>query len=345
MSDKYASNRPDDDDEDDFGLSPEDRVVLSSDLVDPYEGLEDEPADGSGAPEPPTAKKPSSQYDEASDLHDEDATDSRASAESGGDELVKESGLDLGAATSKPSLKKMFSKKEAPAPDPVSALKAEYGGSDTTSESPLPSSGFQREGIDGPIKEPTQQTASGGAGAGAGAGAGSKALNAVTMGSMILMLILLVFFGFTSFQLTGRVNQMDATLLAVGKRMVELNNSLDQLETLNKALSGTVNQGQLSNITGNESVSSGTTMSADLAAQLQEQSLQLRDILDALAQMPTQQAGLDSTTEQEIKLLTRDLSALLELEKANYLEALRAQAKTTQQEVQVEEFVAYPPPQ
>jgi dsDNA-binding SOS-regulon protein len=337
MSDKYASNRPDDDDEDDFGLSPEDRVVLSSDLVDPYEGLEDEPTDETVGSAPPTAKKPSPKYDDASDLHDEDATDARASAESGDDELVKESGLDLGAATNKPSLKKMFSKKDAPAPDPVSALKAEYGGSDRASENPAPSAGFQREGIDGPIKEPKQQNA--------GGGAGSKALNAMTMGSMILMLVLLVFFGFTSFQLTGRVNQMDATLLAVGKRMVELNNSLDQLETLNKALSGTVSQGQLSNITGNESAGSGTTMSADLAAQLQEQSLQLRDILDALAQMPTQRAGLDPTTEQEIKLLTRDLSALLELEKANYLEALRAQAKTTQQEVQEEEFVAYPPPQ
>ena len=331
MSDKYASNRPDDDDEDDFGLSPEDRVVLSSDLVDPYEGLEDEPSDGAGTPEAPVATRSSSKYDDVGAFDEEGPADSRSSAESGDEALVKESGLDLNAGASKPGLKKMFSKKEAPAPDPVSALKAEYGSSDRASESP--STGFQREGIDGPIKEAKQQS---------GGNAG-KALNAMTMGSMILMLVLLVFFGFTSFQLTGRVNQMDATLLAVGKRMVELNNSLDQLETLNKALSGAVNQGQLSTV--NEAASSGTTMSADLAAQLQEQSLQLRDILDALAQMPTQRAGLDPTTEQEIKLLTRDLSALLELEKANYLEALRAQAKTTQQEVQQEEFVAYPPPQ
>ena len=335
MSDKYASNRPDDDDEDDFGLSPEDRVVLSSDLVDPYEGLEDEPSDGAGTPEAPVATRSSSKYDDVGAFDEEGPADSRSSAESGDEALVKESGLDLNAGASKPGLKKMFSKKEAPAPDPVSALKAEYGDSDRVPESPSPSTGFQREGIDGPIKEPKSQGASG--------GAGGKALNAMTMGSMILMLVLLVFFGFTSFQLTGRVNQMDATLLAVGKRMVELNNSLDQLETLNKALSGAVSQGPLSTV--NEAASSGTTMSADLAAQLQEQSLQLRDILDALAQMPTQRAGLDPTTEQEIKLLTRDLSALLELEKANYLEALRAQAKTTQQEVQQEEFVAYPPPQ
>ena len=135
---------------------------------------------------------------------------------------------------------------------------------------------------------------------------------------------------------------MDATLLAVGKRMVELNNSLDQLETLNQTLRGTV-QGQVeSGGVVSQNVSS-VQLDQAVTEQLREQSAQLRDILDALAAIPTQRAGFDPQTEQEIKSLTRDLSALLELEKANYLEALRAQAKTSDEQQQTEELVSYPP--
>lgn len=311
-SDKYASNRPDDDDEDDFGLSPEDNIVLSSDLVDPYEGTEED-SEASALPD--------DDFDAATGTRNDYPT----SDESSGDDsdLVRETGLE--PEPSKPKaggLKKMFSKPDTPSTDPVAALRAEHGESQRS---------FQREGINGPITD----NKSGGADSG-------KGLNIMAVGSMVAMLVLLVFFGFTSFQLTGRVNQMDATLLAVGKRMVELNNSLDQLETLNQTLRGTV-QGQVeSGGVVSQSVSS-VQLDQAVTEQLREQSAQLRDILDALAAIPTQRAGFDPQTEQEIKSLTRDLSALLELEKANYLEALRAQAKSSGDQQQAEELVSYPP--
>lgn len=164
----------------------------------------------------------------------------------------------------------------------------------------------------------------------------------MAIGSTVAMLVLLLFFGFTSFQLTGRVNQVDATLLAVGKRMVELNNSLDQLETLNQTLSGAVQSQDGSGGAVSPSVGS-VQLDQAVSEQLREQSAQLRDILDALAAILTQRTGFDPQTEQEIKSLTRDLSGLLELEKANYLEALRAQAKSTGEQAQTEELVSYPP--
>lgn len=308
-SDKSASNRPDDDDEDDFGLSPEDNIVLSSDLVDPYEGTEDDSV--------PNAL-PDDDFDVSATAADFSRSDESSADD---DDLVKETGLE--PEPSKPKaggLKKMFSKPDTPSTDPVAALRAEHGESTQS---------FQREGINGPITESNSR----------GAGSG-KGLNIMAVGSMVAMLVLLVFFGFTSFQLTGRVNQMDATLLAVGKRMVELNNSLDQLETLNQTLRGTVQADAGGAVS--QSVSS-VQLDQAVTEQLREQSAQLRDILDALAAIPTQRAGFDPQTEQEIKSLTRDLSALLELEKANYLEALRAQAKTSDEQQQTEALVSYPP--
>lgn len=307
-SDKYASNRPDDDDEDDFGLSPEDNIVLSSDLVDPYEGTED----NSG---------PDALPDDAFDIPTETAESaSRSEGSTADNELVKETGLEPEPKAG--GLKKMFSKSDTSPNDPVAALRAEHGESKQT---------LQREGINGPITEKASGSTDSG-----------KGLNLMAVGSMVAMLVLLVFFGFTSFQLTGRVNQMDATLLAVGKRMVELNNSLDQLETLNQTLRGTV-QGQIeSGAPINQNVNS-VQLDQAVTEQLREQSAQLRDILDALATIPTQRAGFDPQTEQEIKSLTRDLSALLELEKANYLEALRAQASSVNDQKQAEELVSYPP--
>lgn len=216
----------------------------------------------------------------------------------------------------------MFSNSDTPSSDPVTALRAEHGESQQS---------FQREGIDGPITDNT----TGNAGS-------NKGLNIVAIGSTVAMLVLLLFFGFTSFQLTGRVNQVDATLLAVGKRMVELNNSLDQLETLNQTLSGAVQSQDGSGGAVSPSVGS-VQLDQAVSEQLREQSAQLRDILDALAAILTQRTGFDPQTEQEIKSLTRDLSGLLELEKVNYLEALRAQAKSTGEQAQTEELVSYPP--
>ena len=306
-SDKYASNRPDDDEEDDFGLSAEDNIVLSSDLIDPYEGAEEGIADES--------------FLSPTDDPEEPELGAHHSTEDS--ELVRETGF--APDPDKPQaggLKKMFSKSENSASDPVAALRAEHGEQQQS---------FQREGINGPIS----------ASSSAGTNPPSKGLNLLATGSMIAMLILLVFFGFTSVQLSGRVKQVDATLLAVGKRMVELNNSLDQLETLNQALSGAVqNPSELGSLTS-QNVGS-VQLDQAVTEQLREQSVQLRDILDALATLPSQRAGFDPQTEQEIKNLTRDLSALLELEKANYLEALRAQA-TSSKEEEAEELVSYPP--
>lgn len=82
-SDKYASNRPDDDEEDDFGLSPEDNIVLSSDLVDPYEGTEDDSL---------SSASPDDELNSAADESNDRLSDEILSAQDDG--LVKESGLE-----------------------------------------------------------------------------------------------------------------------------------------------------------------------------------------------------------------------------------------------------------
>ena len=138
---------------------------------------------------------PDDELNSAADESNDRLSDEILSAQDDG--LVKESGLEPeGKKPKASSLKKMFSNSDTPSSDPVAALRAEHGESQQS---------FQREGIDGPITDNT----TGNAGS-------KKGLNIVAIGSTVAMLVLLLFFGFTSFQLTGRVNQVDATLLAVG---------------------------------------------------------------------------------------------------------------------------------
>ena len=131
---------------------------------------------------------------------------------------------------------------------------------------------------------------------------------------------------------------MNDTILAVGKRMIELNQTIDQLELIAQTMAPDEPQdGDASTEATGKSI-----LNTELKKQLDEQTLQLKDILDALAVSSPNNVGLDPATERQIKLLTRDLAALLELEKANYLEAMRNQA-TTQQAKPVEPIVTYPP--
>ena len=115
-SDKYASNRPDDDDEDDFGLSPEDNIVLSSDLVDPYEGTEEDSV---------ASALPDDDFDAASGADNDYPTSDESSADDS--DLVRETGLEPEPSKPKAAgLKKMFSKPDDRDADSGAALRAEH---------------------------------------------------------------------------------------------------------------------------------------------------------------------------------------------------------------------------
>lgn len=168
---------------------------------------------------------------------------------------------------------------------------------------------------------------------------GSSILTTVAaLAGVLVLATLLIFFSISSYQLSSRIETMNDTILAVGKRMIELNQTIDQLELIAQTMASDEPQdGDASTEGAGKSI-----LNTELKKQLDEQTLQLKDILDALAVSSPNNVGLDPATERQIKLLTRDLAALLELEKANYLEAMRNQA-TTQQAKPVEQIVTYPP--
>lgn len=158
------------------------------------------------------------------------------------------------------------------------------------------------------------------------------------LAGVLVLATLLIFFSISSYQLSTRIETMNETVLAVGKRVIELNQAIDRLGPIMQA--STPENAEAAELTNKTTLDAA--LPAELKTQLDAQALQLKSILDALASTSSNKVGLDPATERQIKVLTRDLAALLELEKANYLEAIRNQT-ATQEAKREEPVITYPP--
>jgi hypothetical protein len=158
------------------------------------------------------------------------------------------------------------------------------------------------------------------------------------LAGVLVLATLLIFFSISSYQLSTRIEAMNDTVLAVGKRVIELNQAIDRLGPLTQ-VSKTEDAGMDDVV---DAKTADTALPSELKTQLDAQALQLKSILNTLAATSSNKVGLDPATERQIKALTKDLAALLELEKANYLQAIRNQ--TAIQEAKREEpVITYPP--
>jgi archaellum component FlaC len=176
----------------------------------------------------------------------------------------------------------------------------------------------------------------------------------VLFGSVAALLVAVGLFSFMSFQLSDRVSKVDAMLMAVSKRVIDMNSALSSFERLNMAIAELAVQ--------QEKFASNQVALARAVADTQETTNELRDkvpevtaktvgektdnVVNQIASLEKslQNQGRESvkvtgsvanlgkrlkTLEEKLEKVDRlnaDVEALIKLERDNYLEVLRRQA-------------------
>lgn len=170
----------------------------------------------------------------------------------------------------------------------------------------------------------------------------------VVMGVVSLVTLLsLMFIVVTGIRMNSRINQLDATLLAVAQRAVALNEGLSSLETINESVGKLAGQVEvLARATGevgtrlDQSAKQSETLASQIPAKTAEQvaasSQNLARQFEGLntrlqAQSAAVQAlgrdvqALKSATAN-VEKLNRDVQALVTLQRERYLEAMQRNA-------------------
>lgn len=175
----------------------------------------------------------------------------------------------------------------------------------------------------------------------------------IVLGSTaVLMLISIGFFAAMGVRLISKVNQLDATVMTVGKRAVELNTSLESLGLMSEKIAElTVQQEQLAK--------SQTELEQRIAATLASSTESVQKVPEALAkqmaastsgvtkqveglgaQLKTQAGAVQAlskdvkalqSTVGDVNVLKRDVQALVTLQRERYLEQLQKQAAAAQE--------------
>lgn len=189
----------------------------------------------------------------------------------------------------------------------------------------------------------------------------------ILSGSAGALLVALGLFAFMSFQLADRVVKVDAMIVAVSKRIVEMNSSLDELSDLNASITGvSADQRRFSEAQANyaESLQGLEQEVKDLSLSLpnttansvEEKTSQVVTKIDRLeASIASQKNAISSASggieklEQKIRALedklqgvtklNRSVTALVALEREDYIAVLREQAEAQKQRLAVEEGV------
>ena len=189
----------------------------------------------------------------------------------------------------------------------------------------------------------------------------ARLLLAITGGVLIISLI---FFLIMGVRLVSRINQLDAMLMAVGKRVVELNSGMESLEGVNQSvkeltsqqLALTKSQGQIegridASLKQSESLvqkvpsetAKQVAVSSDsVIRQVQGINAKLQTQANAVQAMGNEVKSL-KTAVGNVDGLKRDVEALVTLQKERYLETVQKNTATTSRERAVQ-FPRYSAP-
>ncbi len=168
-----------------------------------------------------------------------------------------------------------------------------------------------------------------------------------------LMLICLIFFLVMGVRMNSRINQLDTMMLAVGKRVVDLNVGLESLDVINRSIESlTAQQVEQAKTQGlieerindalKKSESMVKTVPGETAKQVAATSENLLKQVQSINSRLQSQAGAVQTLGNEVKALkgavgnvdklNNDVQALVTLQKERYLETLQKNNANTNRE-------------
>jgi len=172
-----------------------------------------------------------------------------------------------------------------------------------------------------------------------------------------LLLVCLIFFLTMGVRMNSRINQLDSMMLAVGKRVVDLNAGLESLDVINKSIETLTaqqveqvkTQGQLETRI-NEALKKSETMvqgvPGETAKQVAATSDNLLKQVQGINSKLQTQAGAVQALGSEVKALkgavgnvdklNRDVEALVTLQKERYLETIQKNNSTQSREKAVQ---------
>lgn len=168
-----------------------------------------------------------------------------------------------------------------------------------------------------------------------------------------VLLFCLVFFLAMGVRMNSRINQLDTMMLAVGKRVVDLNVGLESLDTINRSIEGLTaqqveqakSQGQIEGRI-NEALKKSETMvqtvpgetakqvaatSDNLAKQVQGMNSRLQSQANAVQTLGNEVKALKGAVGNVDKL-NQDVQALVTLQRERFLETLQKSSATTNRE-------------
>jgi hypothetical protein len=179
-----------------------------------------------------------------------------------------------------------------------------------------------------------------------------KSSTIVLVSTATLMLISIGFFTAMGIRLVSKVNQLDATVMTVGKRAVELNTSLESLGLMSEKIAElTVQQEQLAKSQTELEQRIATTLATStesvqkvpeaLAKQMAASTSGVTKQVEGLGAQLKSQAGAVQALSKDVKalqstvgdvnVLKRDVQALVTLQRERYLEQLQKQAAAAQE--------------
>ena len=178
----------------------------------------------------------------------------------------------------------------------------------------------------------------------------ARLLLAVTGGVMLVSLLFVLVMGV---RMNSRINQLDAMLMAVGKRVVDLNAGMESLDVINRSIESlTAQQSEQAKSQGqiegriNEALKKSETLvqtvpgetakqvaasSDNLLKQVQGINSRLQSQASAVQSLGNEVKALKSTVGNVDKL-NRDVEALVTLQKERYLETLQKNSANTNRE-------------
>jgi hypothetical protein len=179
-----------------------------------------------------------------------------------------------------------------------------------------------------------------------------------------LLIICLIFFLVMGVRMNSRINQLDTMMLAVGKRVVDLNAGLESLDVINRSIE-TLNAQQAEQVKTqglieqriNEALKKSETMVQTVPGETAKQVAAssdnlLKQVQGINSRLQTQASAVQSLGNEvkslkgavgNVDKLNRDVEALVVLQKERYLETLQKNSTATNREKAVQFPRANPP--
>ena len=179
-----------------------------------------------------------------------------------------------------------------------------------------------------------------------------KTSTIVLASTAVLMVVSIGFFAAMGVRLISKVNQLDATVMTVGKRAVELNTSLESLGLMGEKIAElTLQQEQLAKSQNELEQRIASTLAAStesvqkvpeaLAKQMATSTSGVTKQVEGLGTQLKNQAGAVQALSKDVKalqstvgdvnVLKRDVQALVTLQRERYLEQLQKQTAAAQE--------------